>query len=687
MGASTIMLLDPEFEELPADQREAVFKLQDAMLAIERDGNVVRACKRLAMLHGHARKGWGAWNLRRRYYGWLKSGKSWTALVDWASAPRSPRAERDRFAQAFLAYFERNQRAHKPAWRELMRDLARGARIGELGTWREIWMAQHTGQTPPPEFPRGWVPRGWKYENALRKAKATRFELEVMRRGPAAARAFAPSVHTTRAGLRPGQLYQFDDVWHDIRIIAPGTREEALRPLEWTCMDVASACTIAWLMRAQVRREDGTREGLTRWQFKMLVAQILTQIGWHPDGCVFVVEHGSASLTPRERELITLATGGKVTFRDSDPLDKPLMRGTFAGPGHGNFRTKALLEASHRWVHYEAAALPAQTGGLSRVDAPEQLYGLERHMAKVADALDRVPPDLRDMLYRGVLPFHAYARLAHDLRGIINTRTEHRIEGWEENGWMKEEWSADGSAWLALPPGGVAALPEASRRMAEIALASPGLHRCVRMSPQDVWDRARHGDGTLERVPPWALVDFLGDDCRRDVRLGDNGLFELQDRDLFGTSSRQRYNSLCARPDGTGAVLHPGETYRLYPFPPANAAVVAGLENGEIIGMVAAWSSVSPLNSGQVAAAVELQARMLGHAAAGVRERHAEAAEDRAAAMEFTDGIIEAADQRRQRKGKQMKETAADTRRAMAALGMSGMRKRHGQAVATEDGW
>jgi hypothetical protein len=56
----------------------------------------------------------------------------------------------------------------------------------------------------------------------MRKFKSTKFELVTMRKGATAARMFAPSVYSTRVGLMAGMIYQFDDVWHDLKIAGAG---------------------------------------------------------------------------------------------------------------------------------------------------------------------------------------------------------------------------------------------------------------------------------------------------------------------------------------------------------------------------------------------------------------------------------------------------------------------------------
>ncbi len=637
-SALSLKMNSPQFAALPAEERAAVVVWEDVMREIDAAGNKLASCREWAARNGH-RRGWSADRIRARYYGWVASGRAWTALVDWAKAPHAPGDDRKALATAYKRYCEGNQRVSKAAHAQMLRDLRRGVRIDGIGTWRDVWARQHPGEAIPEECPSDWTPRGWLYANVHRKFKASRFELETMRKGSAAARRFAPSVYSTRAGMEPGRIYQFDDVWHDIKIALPGVNHKLMRPLEFACIDVASTHKVGWGMKPQIEREDGSREGLGKAQFKALVAHILCNVGYHPEGCVFVIEHGTASLSETERETITRLTDGVVTFRDSAILGRQLLPGMFRGQGKGNFRAKALIESSHRLIHYAGAALPAQTGGLSRVDEPEQMYGLDKYAAKVLAAWDRVPKEQRDLLwYGGALTMQSYFRVASELYDAIYSRTDHDIEGWEQNDWMVLEWSVDGcGGWRAAAD--IPKLPAPMQQVGRIAMQTPGLYRLRRMSPREVWEAHR---AKLSRLPAWAVCDFLGDDCYRTVRVGHDGLFAFQDRELTCSQQKLRYAALVAQPDGSGARLAPGAEYGLYVLPhDLTKAVVVERSTRAVLGVAPAWSAVDPLNTEQVGAMAEAQARMIAAASAPMRERHAAASEEAVVRREQNDLLLE----------------------------------------------
>ena len=172
------------------------------------------------------------------------------------------------------------------------------------------------------------------------------------------------------------------------------------------------------------------RDGLKRHEFKWHVWDVLSNYGYHRDGCVIVLEHGTAALKPGEREVLARLSGGRITFRDSGIMGKAVHDGMFNGDGKGNFRLKALLEGmANRALHYASAALPGQTGGNARVDRPEQLHGLEKYAEHILKAMETVPENVRERLWLGGLSWNGYGRIYDAINRGIHDRTAHDIEG------------------------------------------------------------------------------------------------------------------------------------------------------------------------------------------------------------------------------------------------------------------
>lgn len=612
----------PDFAMLPVDERNSVLDWVAACEAIDRADSKFAECRTQSMLHASV-KGWkNPRAVQKKFYAWLRAGRNWTVLVNWAKVPRLASAEDARLGEAFKAYAERNQRSNKRGWEALIRDLRSGRTIEGVGTWQDVWAQKYPRVPMPVRCPADWIPPGWTYETLNRRHPLTSYEVALAREGAVAARQCTPPVYSTRVGMKPGTVYQFDDVWHDVLVAVPGINKKLVRPLEFACIDVATTNKIGYGLKPQVLRDDHTREGLGKSLFKATIAHILVDVGYSPEGCVFVVEHGTASLSDAEKETITRITGGKVTFRTSNVLGSQVLPGQFGGQGHGNFKAKALLESSHRLIHYAAADMPAQTGGSSRDGKPEQLYGLEAYADKLLAAYQHIPVGLRKQVwYGGALPFATYRDLVAELYGIIYGRTDHKIEGWEENGWIEERWSMDGvTDWK--PVAAIDALAPFARDAACQCLKTPGYHKGVRLSPAEVWNAAQPG---LERLPIWAVVDFLGDDCFRTVTVGKKSLLEFQDRDMYGTERKVRFLSVCVQPDGTSVMLAEGATYGLYTIPQDDSrAVVVDPVKRNVLGVVPAWTAVTPTNGQAVQGAIEAAERVRALQNAPVVERHAD---------------------------------------------------------------
>jgi hypothetical protein len=283
-----------------------------------------------------------------------------------------------------------------------------------------------------------------------------------------------------------------------------------------------------------------------------------------------VIEHGTATIRPFEREWITRMTGGLVTFRTSEIIGEAVHKGMFSGRGKGNFRAKALVESSHRLLHYESADLPAQTGGNSRVDRPEQLDGVTGYAEAVVAAWRLLPEDKRRLLWMPALSFWAYRDILSTIYARIYQRTDHACEGWDGNGWMVEEWSVDGRGdWK--PVQSIGLLPEAMRPLAIAACKSPGHVRSRRMSPVEVWER---GQAELIRLPPWAVIDLLGPELMHVCTVQDNGLIEFADADLEA-GVKFRFVGTCLTPDGSVRRLRPGERVGVYALPYDSTKAVA----------------------------------------------------------------------------------------------------------------
>jgi len=614
------------WESLPSTVKAEVGRMEKAMEVIDAADNKLDKCKELAR-SASGERGWSSSRLRARYYEWMNSSRAWTTLVDWAKVGEQRKTPRKMCEEIYKHYCGSHQRSSKRAWERMLNDVRKGKRFkgigknGADGDWTDIYRACYPHLAPPPECPFGWTPPGMSYRNMQHYAKLSDREISMLRIGPkAAGNKFTPPVFATREGMKPGQLYQIDDVWHDIEVILPGINKGLARPLEFACVDYASTNKIAYGLICQIEREDGSKISLKECQMLWLICHILTNVGYHRDGCVIVIEHGTATVRPKIRELITRLTDGKVTFRTSEIIGKSIVNGMFDGAGKGNFKAKALVESSHRLLHFEAAYLPAQTGGNARIDRPEQLDGIESYAGNILKAWSAMSEERRGMLWMPALSYWAYRPIVADLYRAIYTRTDHKCEGWEANGWMVPEWSLTGIGdWQ--PVANIKHMPPSMRVMAEAACKEDGHVRARRMSPIEVWD---NGQDELERLPPWAAVEILGDKYCHRAAVQSNGLIEFMDRNIE-PGKKFRFQSQILSPAGEAFIMEPGQIVSVYALPhDLTKAVITDPDTGAILGVAPAWNAVSPINATQVTTAIAEQAKIVAAKNAPIKARHEE---------------------------------------------------------------
>jgi len=628
--------MDPEIVRLSQKARSLLYEAMETMEEIDRARNKSEACKSVAARYGCAR-GYAPENLRCKYHRWVKAGRDWRTLVDKAKSPKPRKAvtAKSLMMPVFKKYCENNQRVTSRAWDLLMAHINLGKVFPGVGDWRDLWRLDNPGRALPEKCPKEWMPRGMSRRNLLHYASLTPFERTASRIGTRAASLYVPGVYSTRVGLLPGQIYQFDDVWHDVEVVAPGLSGVLSRPLEFACIDVASAYKVSYILRPRYEKEDGKRDGLKKREFLWHVFDVLCNYGYHRDGCVLVLEHGTAALTPEERSTLSRLSGGRITFRDSDILGKALHAGMFDGTGKGNPRAKALIESSHRWLHNAMAMLPAQTGGNSRIDRPEQLEGIEKYAESVMKAWATLPDILRARLRHPAPLWNEYGEFYRAINNQIQNRSNHDIEGWEGNDWLEAEYDMDGNGhWLSTRD--IMTLPEHSRDGALFAAKTPGFTRMRKWSPREAWDSGRDN---LIKLPFWGIVDFLGKDAMKRVTVRPNHTIEFEDRE-FG-AGKHRFLGTVATPYGDSMGLIPGRDYGIYAMPcDMTKAVVIDMDNGETLGVAPAWKPVNPLDTVNVREVQELQGKIRVALSAPVIERHTDEADDRTAAMAHNELVV-----------------------------------------------
>ena len=574
--------------------------------------------------------------IRRHYYAWKKQG--WQGLVRRNILPARQRAASVRLTADFVAEWKRRcenvqRRAIKQAYGQLLRDLRDGLPVPGIPPWTTLWAEDFPGQPIPPSMPLGWTPRGLSYANLLRIAPS-RFELATMRQGRFAASNLRPLARITRAGLAPGQILVFDDMWHDHKVNFFGAGQQApLRPLEFHCIDLASTCKIAWAVRPRAVRPDGSHDQLKDSEFRQLLAQVLCVVGYRAEGCCLHVEHGTAAISRDLEEYLSAASSGAITVERGGIDAKAILKGGFAPRGRGNFRFKAALESLGGLYHNALAMLPGQTG-LSPARAPENADTLDKYDKAVLAAVLKLPEELALKLWFPVLSFREFGDILAQVYDRLNARTDHDLEGWEESGYVEQTF---------VPAPGLPGIPLATlyadpaKYAGAIALANADPARYVRqqkLSPAAVWAKARPG---LVRLPLVHAPRILGPANAHPVTV-------TRSHELWITfpETRQRIRFSPELHDFSAPVSHilpAGSSFRLYPLAGSPLAVVCDGDDTPL-GCVSQFTPASHADRPSILRQVGQTEHLRALLERGLRDRHAPDAAEIAAMKAHNDALL-----------------------------------------------
>jgi len=426
---------------------------------------------------------------RRKYDLWRKQG--WRGLINRAKAPAAASSLSPEFLEWWKGLCGENARKCAPAYRKFVRMFLAGEPIPGI----------------EPCVPRGSIPIGYSYDNLIRY-KPTAFELAASRIGRTAASNFRPKLAMTRHGLHVGERLMFDDMWHDFKISVLGQRG-SFRLLQLHAHDLFSACQFARGMKARIRDEGDEKSiGLKESEMLFLVCHVLTKFGYYFDGCVIMVEHGTAAISQELEQALYDLTNGRVVversgiqggrdFGETKP-DRPstfqqlsAFAGQYPGRGKGNFHFKASLESLGNLIHNETADLltfPGQTGSNSRINCPEELAGREKHgdtLSLALIALANTNSQIANALRLPFLEVNQAKWLVEEVMERINRRTEHDLEGWLECGLTTTDFHIPG---VGIIPSGEFLTMATDRRAAVESVATPAPRK---LSPREVFEAGR----------------------------------------------------------------------------------------------------------------------------------------------------------------------------------------------------
>lgn len=432
-------------------------------------------------------------SLERKFYAWLKAGRSQLAVVDRRRVlgkNTGKGVHNPKFKAEWVRMAADCQRSVKTAYRELCRRWFAGEVI--------------------PGYEQAWdrraLPEGWSYRN-LCSILPTKAELDIYRRGMQQAHALLPGVRTTRAGSYPCEFVFFDDVWVD-RLSRFG--REINRCMQLGALDFYTGRRLTCGTKFRHRRADGTHVYFNADDMLMQVAALLHDVGYNPQrGTTLVVENGTAAISPEVEGMLQALTGGAVrVHRAALKGMQQLMRG-YAGRGKGNPRDKAHLESWHNLFHNRLC----HGNGWAGKDRtpPETVHGIvQAEKQHIRNLLD-LPPD-RAALSAGHLP--TFAELCEEIARVtveINRREDHELEGWRECGFERLEYTLDARSGSWGPVEGL----DQGQLMFVQGLPRENF-RTRRMSPEEAWEVAvsRPGNG---------LVRFTDEQCAQLMLLAKEG--------------------------------------------------------------------------------------------------------------------------------------------------------------------
>lgn len=491
-----------EFYRLPTETIVRVQWLLQCMAFISGSRHETKACRQIA------RDAKRSFNMIYQLWRAYEAGGDWRVLIDrrktsefWIRDDSKRIGLPDAFVREWKTLCDENQRAFKPAHRVLITRLHRW-RAGDPGS-------AIPGYTrPPANAPGSDYPHGWTLSNLL-QYKPTDIELAAARQGRSAALALLPGVHTTRVGSYPFAEIQFDDMWHDFEVNAP-RQKQACRLLEFNCADHHSCYIFRPGLKPRLRnQDDGKRKQLDSRDFHLYLVNWLLDYGVHPDGTVFNVENGTASISKAFEDKLLCLFDGRLTVMRSGMSGAAAFPGAYRERAKGNYKVKAIKEGAGKMIHNQLAGLIGQVG-MDRDNLPASHTGRSDENEALL-FLQAAVPALAGKLRMGILDLTEAVYAVNEAYQLLNDRHDHEIEGWEESGYVIDQFRASPEigGWIAMDD----LLPRLDATQQQLVRLQmqldPNIRRRHWLSPADV---LRSHVQRLIKVPHDAVPFLLGEE-------------------------------------------------------------------------------------------------------------------------------------------------------------------------------
>ena len=589
----------------------------------------------------------GLKGLKRKYYDWRKFGMA--GLVDGRKMKRG-RSENPLYRD-FKTYCERNKNngGCRAAYEDMMRDLRSGGEFS-FGTWRTLWARDFQHEALPPFCPAGWTPKGATYANLMdlySKDPTRQAALAWNRQGMFAASKHLPPVIRTRVGLLPGQIYQFDDVWHNIDVYAPGIKG-VFQPLEFAGYDIASAFKMASLMKPRFYKIDEktgreVRDNLKEMQFRFLVAYVMCCVGFHKDGVTIIGERGTTRLNDTVLKKIASVPGwGKLfSFKTSGIMNSPAHKGLLIGNAGGNPRMKALCECSHNILHNATAGLLGNRGrdAAHMHESQNAVVKYSKEMIAIAERLD---PALVPFLQLPILEWKKYCEYFFIIENEVMDRTNHSLEGWADREIVEYTLSETSGEWRDMSEV-LDMSPEKAAAVRAVLETNPAeLMRKRKMSRREAWAAGRKD---LVKWPIMEATAFLDPRDIKKATVGRDGTIAFEDA-VYYPGERKIYLAQYRDRNGLAHRIGPGEEVYFWWIPIgelANQIWICDAKGENMLGMAPALKTAAWSDPHSIEIAMGQRQQQMAELMADTRARHAESHVARVAAENVNRALIQAA--------------------------------------------
>lgn len=595
---------------------------------------------------------YGLKGLKRKYYVWkeaedTKVGSGIAALAD---GRKMKRAETDNiFYRDFKNYCDRNKNSGgcHAGYRAMMRDFWRGDVRFSFGTWRDIWAMQNPYEPMPDYCPAKWIPRGATYsqlEGIYAREKGRDVALLWNRQGMFAASKYLPPVIRSRIGLHPGEVYQSDDVWHNIDVYAPGIKG-IFQPLEFATYDVASAFKIGSLIKPRTLKVDPKtgkemRDNLKEQQFRFELAGIMCNTGFYRGGVTWIGEHGTTRLNDRVLARIAAVPGWGELFhwRVSGKMNTPAHNGLLMGDGGGNPRMKALCECSHNILHNATAGLLGNRGR-DAAHMHESHGAVVRYSEKMIALAEKIDAALVPLLQLPILEWKNYLAYFQLIEAEVMDEHEHHLEGWADKEIVKYRID-ENAKWLPISD----LLDKAPDKVAAIRAfieSDPGRYMCkMKMSRREAWAA---GVKDLVRWPIFDACSFLDPGDIRKATVGRDGTISFTDS-IYYPGERKIYLAQYRDRNGIAHNLRAGDEVWFYWCPTLPLQIwITDAAGEEHYGVAPALKTAAWADPESIKVAVGQRQHQIAELMADTRARHAESHIARVAAQNVNRALIAAA--------------------------------------------